>query len=312
MVAKLLSNGVGQGSVESVGNLVQNNAPSDTGAAMDQKQAAALAEIDDLAPLPKTGDVAASISASAIFSQIYAADDCGSLKSAIVSFQKWRGSSEYNLSQFPDQIQNSDKAIMDSLADKLKDILDKASEECKKSDGKGAVATAQAGCLESILDHIANPPHTGSGVWNDLQTKMLDKFGNRVVADADNNLAKCLPSYTASGGSGYNFSGKICSLKNPFKLKADGMEHFTVDFTPSSVLSGSMNAVGTGSADGMTCSDGGSGTYIVNLNSNGAGNIIVTIPPSTLNCPGSSRSNTVVQVFNITPLADNPGDCSQP
>jgi hypothetical protein len=276
---------------------------------MDQKQAAALAETDDLAPLPKVGDVAASISAVAIQSQIYAADDCGSIKSAIISLQKWRGSSEYNLSQFPDQVKNSDKAIIDSLADKVKDIIDKASEECKKSDGKGPVATAQAGCLESIIDKIANDDRTSTGVWQDLRNKMLDKFGNQVVVDADNNFAKCLPSYEASGGSNnFAFSGTICSLRQPFKLTASGMEQFNVAFAPSSGLSGSVTATGGGGG----CSDEGSGTYIVNLGSNGAGNITVTIPASTIKCPGISKTNEVIQIVTITPLTEKPTSCNQP
>jgi hypothetical protein len=301
--------GVGQGSAASAGNLVQNNAPSDAGAAMDQKQAAALAEVDDLAPLPKVGDVAASISSSAIQSQIINADDCGSIKSAIISFQKWRGSSEYNLSQFPDQVKNSDKAIIDILADKVKDIIDKASEECKKSDGKGPVATAQAGCLESIIDKIANDDRTSTRVWQDLRNKMLDKFGNQVVVDADNNFAKCLPSYTASGGSNnYAFSGTICSLRQPFKLTASGAHQFAVDFTPTSSLSGNVAAF----ASEGGCTDRGSGTYIVNLGSNGAGNITVTIPADTVTCPGVSKTNEVIQIVTITPLAQKPASCSQP
>ena len=302
--------GIGQGTAENAATLVQNSAPTDASAAADQKQAAALAEDGELAPLPKVGDVAASISAAAILTQIVGSDDCKSINSAIVSFQKWRTISQF--SQFPAQIRASEKGILDSMADKLKEIIDSASAECKKPKGTGPDPDAQAGCLEAILDHIADPPQTGTGVWNDLQTKMIDKFGSKVVSDADHNLAKCLPAFKASGGSNYKFSGEICSLKEPFELKADGMEHFKVKFNPTSLLSGTMVASGTGTDGGMTCTDGGKGTYIVNLDGNGGGTVIVTIPPSTLNCPGVTKENTIVQVFTITRLDEKPASCGAP
>jgi hypothetical protein len=298
--------GVGQGSADSAGELVNNNSPTDAGAAMDQKQAAAGAEQDDLAPLPPTKDPAATISAAALHGLIYAAHDCGSLRTALVAFQKWRGSYEYNNSKAPDQIQASDKAIMDGLADKVKEVIDTASEECTKSNGKGPVATAQAGCLETIIDLIAQPPHTGSGFYSDLQSVMLSKFGGRVVADADDNFAKCLPSYSASGGSnGYAMSGEICSLRSAFTLKANGMEAFDVLFTPSSALSGQVVAGGGGGG----CSDGGGGSYIVNLKGDGGGNIIAIFPASTIVCPGVSKTNQVVQSFDITPLENKSSTC---
>jgi hypothetical protein len=206
----------------------------------------------------------------------------------------------------PEKIIANEKTIMENLADKIKELINNAEEECKKSDGKGAVATAQAGCLETILDRIAEPP---SNFYKDLQRQILNKYGNGMVADADNQLAKCLPSYTASGGSnGYTISGTICSLRQPFHLTASGAHKFSVDFTPTSSLSGTVVA----SASEGGCTDGGGGPYIVNLGKDGSGNIIAKFLGSTVTCPGVSKSNDVVQVVTITPLTEKPASCSQP
>jgi hypothetical protein len=308
--------GVGQGSAESAGNLAQNNAPTDTGAAMDQKQAAALAENNDMTALPRIKtpknnqfDFEASIIAYGVQLAIAAADNCGDLQHGIVAFEKLRYLNNNKYLQYalqPDKIIANEKTIMENLADKIKELIDNAEEECKKSDGKGAVATTQAGCLETILDRIAEPP---SNFYKDLQRQILNKYGNGMVADADNQLAKCLPSYTASGGSnGYTFSETICSLRQPFKLTASGAHHFAVNFTPTSLLGGNVTA----SASEGGCTDRGSGTYIVKVGSNGAGSIKITIPGDTVTCPGVSKTNEVIQVVTITPLAEKPASCSQP
>jgi hypothetical protein len=310
--------GVGQGSAASAGNLVQNNAPSDAGAAMDQKQAAALAENNDIAALPiKTPkkiknnqyDVEASIIAYGVQLAIAGADNCGDLQHGIVAFEKLRYLNDNKYLQNalqPDKIIANEKTIMENLADKIKELIDNAGEECKKSDGKGPVATAQPGCLETILDRIAEPP---SNFYKDLQRQILNKYGNGMVADADNQLAKCLPSYTASGGSNnYAFSGTICSLRQPFKLKASGAHQFAVDFTPTSSLSGNVAAF----ASEGGCTDKGSGIYIVKVGSNGAGNITIKISGDTVACPGISKTNEVIQVVTITPLAEKPAECTQP
>jgi hypothetical protein len=90
------------------------------------------------------------------------------------------------------------------------------------------------------------------------------------------------------------------------------MEHFIVNFQPTSLLSGTMQASGTGTDGGITCKDGGPGTYIVKPDGSGGATVIVTIPPSTLDCPGVSKSNTIVQVFTIARLAEKPASCSAP
>jgi hypothetical protein len=318
---ELQGSGVGMGSADSAGSLVRNNPPTDAGAAQAQKQAAALAEDDylyfsDLTIQPKPTanqyDADASITASAVSLSIASAGDCGALHSAEVSFEVWRSRSQFdkNGALHPDQIDATEKAIMDDLAGKIKEIVDKTSEECKKNSGnRKTPPTAQAGCLESILDKIANPPQTGSGFWSELQTAMGNKLGNGVVADAQNKLNSCLPAYNASGGSnGYNFKGTICSLTKPFALQSSGMEHFDVTFTPSSSLSGNVAASGGGGP----CTDVGSGAYLVNLSADGTGTIIATFPASTVTCAGVSKTNKVVQDFDITPLAEKPGSCSQP
>jgi hypothetical protein len=312
---ELQGSGVGMGSADSAGSLVRNNPPTDGGAALYQKQAAAQAEQHDLSALLKTAnqyDADASITASAVSLSIASAGDCGALHSAEVSFEVWRSRSQFdkNGALHPDQIDATEKAIMDDLAGKIKEIVDKTSEECKKNSGNGKTpATAQAGCLESILDKIANPAQTGSGFWSELQTAMGNKLGNGAVADARNKLDSCLPAYNASGGSnGYSFKGTICSLTKPFALQASGMEHFDVTFTPSNSLSGNVAASGGGGP----CTDVGSGAYLVNLSADGTGTIIATFPASTVTCAGVSKTNKVVQVFDITPLAEKPGTCSQP
>lgn len=268
--------GVGQGSADSAGKLAKNNPPTDASAAMDQKQAIISAESDDLFPLPNLPkptanqyDADASITASAVSLLISAAGDCGALHSAMVSFQLWRSRADFNKrgALHPDQIDATEKQIMDKLADKVKETMDKVVEDCKKSKGQEkTAAAAQVGCLQSILDKIANPPTTPSNFWNELQSKMLNKFGDHVVADADTELQKCPKQFAVNAAvpSG-SIEGVICDLNASFTLTMTGDVNGTMTFTPQSSTSGTLSESAAG---GGVTFDGGGSYQISGIDSN--------------------------------------------
>jgi hypothetical protein len=209
--------------------------------------------------------------------------------------------------QRPDLIREEQQILWGKLTDKIKEVVDHATDDCKDKPQDKNWAADGVGCLDSLLVKIAEAP---SPFYQDLQNKLTAKFGDSAVQDWKSTLDKCLPSYQASGGTGYTFSGApICKLNEPFSLNAEGMEHFTVDFTPTSPFSGTMKAAGTASDGGITCTDGGAGFYTIIIGPDGSGNVTVTIPTSTLTCPGKTIKNKVIQVFNITPLAEKPPEC---
>lgn len=286
--------GVGQGSAESAGNLAKNNPPTDAGAAMDQKQAIISAEGDELFPLPNLPkptanqyDADASITASAVSLLISTAGDCGALHSAMVSFQKWRSRADFDKggALHPDQITATEKQIMDNLADKIKETMDKVAEGCKKPSGQEkTAAAAQVGCLQSILDKIANPPSTRSGFWGDLQSKMNNKYGSNVATDYQKKLSKCnAVAIEASGNSGgISFSGGTCDSTQPFHINGVGNGgSWTAVLSPSGDTGGDIVYSGGGSG----CTEGGSGSYTLEMNENGSGFIIMTTH-GTVSCPG--------------------------
>lgn len=302
--------GVGEGSSDSAGKLTKYHAPVDTGSALDQKQATAQLIPD--ANLSKyhadLEDVKIYIYAEAVYNSIAMTENCDQLKKAVSNMDSFGVRSNTALvrgAARPELIKAEEQALWDKLTDKIMDVVDKASSDCEKKPQDKTRATAEAGCLESLISKIAEAP---SPFYVTLQNKLRSKFGDTAITNADDKLAKCLPSYQASGGSnGYGFSGTICSLRQPFILTASGMEQFSVQFTPSSVLSGNVVAAGGGGP----CTDGGSGAYIVNLSTDGSGNIIAKFPASTVKCPGVSKTNEVVQVVTITPLAEKPASCGQ-
>lgn len=303
--------GVGQGTAENAGNLVRSNSPTDFNAALDQKQAAAQAipEANVGKVLGDLEDVFSYTYALSVFLSIKGTENCSQLTKAVQNMDGFIVRSDVVLSrgsQRKELIDKERKELWDNLIDKINDVIGKNASDCVDESKDKANATIQASCLEMLLSKIANPPNP---FFQDLQNKMTAKFGDASVTDQLTKLDKCLPSYSASEGlNGYVFKGNICSLRQPFELLAEGQGKFNVNFMPTTSLSGSMVAVGGGGG----CTDGGAGTYIVNMDSNGSGNIILTIPADHLVCPGKKATNPYTQVFKITPLADKTTDCHAP
>ena len=309
--------GVGQGTSDNASQLAQYHAPTDNNAALDQKQAASQT-VPDAIQRKYQGDLEDVLTYNygyAVFTSMLLAGNCNQLKKAVANMDSFLVRSENAITrgaQRPEMITAEQQELWNKLTDKIKDVVDHAADDCKKTpnDNTGTNkdltrATAEAGCLDGLLARIANPP---SPFYKKLQNKMISKFGDTALADRSNTLDKCLPSYKASGGMGYVFKGEICSLKKPFKLTADGDGHFDVSFSPSSALSGTMSAVGGGGG----CTDNGSGAYTVNLNADGTGKVYVSIPADHLSCPGKDAVMRYVQVFTITPLDKKSASCSKP
>jgi len=304
--------GIGQGTAENAVELAKYHAPADSNSAMDQKEAAAqfVPDANVLKRLGDLEDVNTYAYAYNVYTSMILTTNCTQLTKAVQNMESFIVRSNGAITrgaQRPDLIKEEQLILWGNLTDKIKEVVDHATDDCKKEPQDKTWATDGVGCLDSLLVKIAEGP---SPFYQDLQNKLTTKFGNSTVKDWKSALDKCLPAYQASGGTGYTFSGApICKLNEPFSLNADGMEHFKVDFTPTSPFSGTMKAAGTASDGGITCTDGGAGYYTIIISPDGSGKVTVTIPPSKLTCPGRTITNKVIQVFNISQLNEKPAIC---
>lgn len=234
-IIELMVHGVGQGSTSAIADLARNNAPADAGAAVEQQQAAADA---DLAGLPlihnDTGnkDAARRLEGelAKIEDQIREASDGDALGAAMKEFEKWQ---KDTAALTPSEYSQLTDFFWEMMTGKLKDLLDKATEECKKSTG---VPPAGVGQLQQILESTLNPPSSGSD-WSILQNKMTSAYGTDVLTKAWSDLKNgvCGP-YKEIGNAGY--TGKICSLARPFTLNNSFGGSIVVTFIPVVVSRG--------------------------------------------------------------------------
>lgn len=289
-VMELKVNGVGQATGENAANIVKDNAPSDSGAALEQKQAAENAVDGELTPLKGFSDPVLEQSYQ-IGKAIGNAENCKELNSQIVSFQKWRFTSSYQ-GMSDDKKRDYTKHIWDELTDKVKEILEKAATECEKSGQPGGSATTDSPCAKALLEKITNPP---SGTVSDFNLELKNKLGNKLsdkeLQDIKDKLEKCkIKVYTVSGTSGpVTFDGVVC-IDKPFELAetfatGDGM----VSFAPTSPMSGVVSD--TSNSGG--CEQSGIGNYVITLDEKGVGTLKWTItmgaecPPYTVTKPFS-------------------------
>ena len=143
-VVVLKVGGLGQASHESVSQYAKDHAPTDAGAALEQKRSAKAVADDELAPLESTKGwkplPSAREEARDIASAIYNAENCQDLNSQIVSFQKWRFTRSY-LELSDDQRREYTKQIWDELTDKVKEVLENAASDCEKSKEAGGTVS---------------------------------------------------------------------------------------------------------------------------------------------------------------------------
>ena len=256
-VVVLKVGGLGQASHESVSQYAKDHAPTDAGAALEQKRAAEAIADDELAPLKSTKGwkplPPAREEARDIASAIYNAKNCQDLNSQIVSFQKWRFSKSYSELN-DDKRREYTKQIWDELTDKAKEILEKAAADCEKSEKPGGSAAPDSSCAKALLEKITNPPSgTVSDFNSDLKNKLENKLSDKELQDIKDKLEKCKKkAYFISGNiDDAHMEGNTCDSSIPFKI--GGVLDF--EFTPASSTSG--NYTYTGNAAGAEAYGGG-------------------------------------------------------
>jgi hypothetical protein len=217
-VMELKVGGIGQTDHKSVATFTKDHAPTDDGAALEQKWAADHTPGDpELAPLESFNSVREE--AYQIGKAISNAKNCAELNSQIVLFQKWRFSGSYQgLSD--DKRRDYTKFIWDELTDKVKEILEKAAEDCEKSSESGDSASPDSPCAKALLEKIINPPAGTVSDFNlELKNKLENKLSNDELQDIKDKLGKCKAAYRIVGGlQDWQTDTAVCDIMIPFKL----------------------------------------------------------------------------------------------
>ncbi len=227
-VMVLNGHGTGQASGDNAANLVKDNAPTDSGAALEQKQAAEAVADDELAPLESTKGwkplPPAREEARDIASAIYNAENCQDLNSQIVSFQKWRFTRSY-LELSDDQRREYTKQIWDELTDKVKEVLENAASDCEKSKEAGGAAAADSSCAKALLEKISNPPSdTATDFNSDLKNKLGNKLSDKELQDIKDKFENAEVLYQIVGGlDDFQTNTAVCDIMGPFTLSGGGI-----------------------------------------------------------------------------------------
>lgn len=299
-VMELKVSGVGQASHESVSQYVKDHAPTDAGAALEQKRAAEDAVDNELAPVKKNADPVRE-QAYEIGKAIFLAKNCEELNSQIVSFQKWRYSSEYQ-GLNDGQKREYTKQIWDELIDKVKEVLEKGAEDCEKSRKQGEPAPADSPCIQALLDKISHPPTNTASDFNlDLKNKLENKLSDDELQDIEDKLKKCKKAaYQIVGGAGdWQTDTAVCDIMKPFTLTGGGfIMNLTGGLSGTYTYTGPYNAHG-GDSYGILLPDGFGkpGTMT------GGGTGCVESPKGTF-------CNNAAESYTLTPI-DSSADCTQ-
>ncbi|MGB8981217.1 MAG: hypothetical protein WCC12_05030 [Anaerolineales bacterium] len=256
--------GAGNGTPPQIEELAKNNPPSDAGAAFDQKEAASLANEDDLTPLPKIEWLTRY---NTFHRRIQEVTECHELMDAINFLQEARELKDGGTDQSI-RIGQDEQAMVEVLVT-TKDVLDSAGEECrekKKEDGK----FTNAPCGLQLIRNIAAG---ASPFYKELQTRMLETFGTDVLVDAQAKMRKCKPGYSmAGGGPGLSVNDQVCDITQEFSVRGSvyGGE-ITIIFTPNAAADGELPGGGeytySGFGAGATADGKGSFTMLGKLGS---------------------------------------------
>jgi len=265
--------GVGEGTADGAGELARYHAPTDTGAALDQKQAAASAKVNEV---PKefliidrnnSANIEVSVYGSGVNLAITLAENCDQLKQAVYRMDSWgvHATRALNKGAQPDKIKALEQSLWDNLTDKIKEVVGHAAEECEKKPKDTLMPTAEAGCLDLLLSKIANPPNP---FYQTLQDKMTTKFDRNAVADWQGFLEKCVVSIHISIYHGPNLGTEEadwCNIARPFAF--GGKTKYT--FLPSA--DGLSGGILWSTADLGGFSFSGAGSYRIELDYSLAG-----------------------------------------
>jgi len=295
-VGELNVRGVGQASPTNVSKLLKDHAPTGAGDALEQEWAAEDIVEEELTPLDnsiKGVEDPARAKAFDLIKGFYNAENCTQLDSQIALFQIWMNSRAY-VGLRDDERSRDTRQVWDELADKAKEILEKASTACEKSSGSGGSAPTVSPCAKALLEKITTPLQTGSGFWDVLKDKMANKLSDSELQSIKDNLEKCMPKAYLMSGSHFGLAGTACDITKPFTLK--GL--VTMDFTPANASSGTFTY-----EKGPFNASGG-GTYTI-----GGGSMTFVVSSGCVD-PNGKECTSGTEILSMTPI--DPATCSSP
>lgn len=246
-VVELKINGTGQSSGSNASQLVKENAPSDPGAAFQQKQAASDVVDNELTPLPNLYPSAHGVrEAAQIGAAIHVARNCRELNSQIASYQLLEASG-YDSTATVDQQRRNRSIVEKELKDKIKQILEEAADECEKSSEQGSPTYTDSGCAKELLNKLANP---SGRFWTNISSLMNSEISQSEAEMIKEKLDKCKrKAYFISGDvDEAHMQGYTCDSSKPFKIGGT----LTFEFIPTNekfgnyTYTGPFNATGNG------------------------------------------------------------------
>ncbi len=249
-VQKLGPKGAGKASAERAGEIVKNNPPSESGAAIDQKQAASSAADED---------VYVNLSTIKNFQdyrrKIKQASDCDGLTTAVVSlrFAIERANRAGDQSSTRSTVEN--QAWNDTI-EKTKEVMDKAAEECKKKK-QGERKFTSAPCAGDLAKNISG---RDTPFWNEYRRRMTEKYGEDAMKDAMKKIEEaCKPGFTMWGGTeGLKVNDNVCDITKSFSVHGSVYGGaVTIIFYPAS--SGKADELPSGGVYSYTGSASGAG-----------------------------------------------------
>lgn len=212
-VTELGNAGIGETSADAAAAMAGEHAPTSSSEAADQKAAVTDAAVDDLAPLLSNAELA-EIAASNLLTQILNdIEDCYSFKRAVGSFHAW----ESKVAGLGD-VGDFRQSIMEQLAEKAVETIEKASEDCVEAD-KGVVP-ASVPCAEKLTRDIQSGRDP---FYTELQQEITQDPGlKKRFTEADDASEQCPHSYGVNEtlSLGYSWiSACIPSLDRPYQVR---------------------------------------------------------------------------------------------
>jgi hypothetical protein len=238
---------------------VQQNPPSDSSAAFDQKDAASLANEDDLTPLPRIEWLTRY---NTFHRRIQEVTECHELTDAI-NFLKEASKLKDGGKDQAIRIDHENQA-MDEVIEKAKDVIDNAGEECKEKKSEGEKFT-NGPCALQLMRKIAAG---ATPFYKELQTRMLEVYGQDVLVKGQSNIKNaCKPGFVMSGGTdGMKVNESTCDFPGEFSVKGSVYGGaITLTFAPNSAAEGELPGGGTYSyaGGGAGVSASGDGTFTI-------------------------------------------------
>jgi hypothetical protein len=323
-VIQLRTSGIGGSSAASAEAQAANHAPTSSSDAADQKAAAAAAAEDDLAPLFTDAQYAEVITGDLLTQIHFNVKDCYDFKRAAGAFQAW----EAKTANLEDGGYSSSarEAIINELAQKAVETIEKAGEECRGAEP--GVVPASIPCAEKLTKDIQSA-HTTPGS-NPLYSELSDAIGKDTdlqdrftAADPSHMASKCPHSFGVNtGGSlGYRWTSScIPSLDRPYQLTFKGSNSIGEwRMFPSSPFGGKVEGQTVSDVGGTTMTDVFNGTYkITVLKKDVRGYPLtmdadLTLPDTTTTyCTGGVCTSFTHDATDTIPLIVNSQRCPLP